>query len=236
MALIDAVNKIYRCDYCKSNFSVDTRRMNNKNELHFCSKNHANAARKKGGVIYEKVRQTHLQKYNVEFMTQHPKLKNAARSVDANKKRNNTCINRYGSMNPMGSSAIRKKCYSSSKTKISKDETKFVNFLRKNIDKDIKQQVLVNNSWLIDAYLPMYNTYIQFDGVHWHGLTKPLSEIKLLAESSSHWAAILAKYQRDLIQNDWFKKKKMQLLRIPFSSFEETSLAVFNLIVNQKKR
>ncbi len=95
----------------------------------------------------------------------------------------------------------------------SKDEEKFYEFLLKHFEVvDIQRSVVVNGRWPIDFYIKPTNCYVQFDGVYWHGLDRPILEIE--QSSSLRDKKILQKWKTDQSQNDWFAKKILKLVRI----------------------
>jgi len=86
------------------------------------------------------------------------------------------------------------------------------------------------NGWSIDAFVKEIDTYVQCDGVWWHGLDRPISEIERLAilrQDSVH-AEIYRKYNRDKAQNEWFVKNDMCLVRVTdrqINAMDENSLS-----------
>lgn len=83
---------------------------------------------------------------------------------------------------------------------------------------NIKRQVFVK-CWSIDFYVRRYCIYIQFDGIYWHGLDRP---IKIIENSESPCDRAIAKaYYRDIEQNVWFKKNNLKLIRITDREFND---------------
>ena len=76
----------------------------------------------------------------------------------------------------------------------------------------VDRQVYVNRRWHIDFYVNPIKTFIQFDGVYWHGLDRSLDEICLL--KSPRDVIILKKYNTDREQDQWFAEQKLKLVRI----------------------
>ena len=62
------------------------------------------------------------------------------------------------------------------------------------------------NGWSIDMYVCSIDTYVQYDGVYWHGLDRPIEE--------NRNAKITKKYYRDIEQVRWFALHGMKLVRI----------------------
>lgn len=77
---------------------------------------------------------------------------------------------------------------------------------------EVKRFVFVNG-WSIDIFVPSINTYVQFDGIYWHGLDRPIEEQRNLK--------IKKKYFRDIEQNEWFLSHGLKLIRITDVEWEE---------------
>lgn len=68
------------------------------------------------------------------------------------------------------------------------------------------------NGWSIDFYIHDVDAHVQFDGMYWHGLDRPIEEI---AESDSPCdAAIHRKWLRDRQQDEWFARQRRRFVRI----------------------
>ncbi len=87
---------------------------------------------------------------------------------------------------------------------ISNGERELVSVLRTMYS--IVEHTVYVNGWSIDVYVPEINVYFQFDGIYWHGLDRPISEIVD--------KKILKKVERDRQQIEWFSKNSMNLVRI----------------------
>lgn len=101
--------------------------------------------------------------------------------------------------------------------KQSKTETQFFDLLVNYFGfENVKRHVLINQ-WPIDFWIKHLDLFIQFDGVYWHGLDRPLG---VLQESQNlRDAAILRKYHTDIQQNEWFKLNNKKLIRISDREF-----------------
>lgn len=86
---------------------------------------------------------------------------------------------------------------------------------------DIQRQVFLNG-WIIDFYLPKKDLYIEIDGVYWHGLDRPLSEIKKFKTKRD--MVIYKKYLRDREQDKWFKANNLVLMRFTDKQIKEESV------------
>jgi len=151
----------------------------------FCNKKCAQEAQKKGGLINALYIQTMLCNYGVKSPLQSEKiLHKAMKTIEKSNK----------------------------KKQVSKVETCFYSILENHFDNVIQQKQI--RFWPIDFYIAKYDTYIQIDGIHWHGLDKTEDELKKLALSSAHYKSVLRKSQNDRQQNKWFLKHNIKLVRI----------------------
>ena len=159
------------------------------------------------------------------YGTDHPwKSKDVRTSIEK------TWIKKYGVDNPAKSHEImskidqvslhrkghetRKKLGTYAKSKI---EDKFYEVLCMLYGvENVERQVNINN-WSID-FLVNKNLYVQFDGVHWHGLDRDIDSIK---NSCRPVDVVIAKtYQRDIEQNKWFAENNLTLIRITDKEFK----------------
>jgi hypothetical protein len=75
----------------------------------------------------------------------------------------------------------------------------------------VERQSLVNG-WAIDFFIKPIDTYLQVDGVYWHGLDRDLEAIR--ASDAYRDKYILKVIQKDKEQNKWFAKNNVRLVRI----------------------
>lgn len=68
------------------------------------------------------------------------------------------------------------------------------------------------NGWAIDLYVQSVDTYVQVDGVYWHGLNRPIDVIK--ASLKRQDLEIYKTYVRDGIQNAYFLNNELRLVRV----------------------
>lgn len=94
--------------------------------------------------------------------------------------------------------------------KLSKPEIQLGDWLR-SIFIDVESQFEIKlegrKSWLIDYYVRDTDTYVQLDGVFWHGLNKPLEELV-------SFPRVLSQYNDDRDQDAWFLSRDLRLVRI----------------------
>lgn len=82
---------------------------------------------------------------------------------------------------------------------------------------DVSTSIVKSASHLIHGgqsifYIPEIDTYVQFDGVYWHGLDRPLEEIAKYKTKRD--VQIYKKWLSDREQDRWFKEQGMKLVRI----------------------
>lgn len=153
--------------------------------------------------IQARFKSTMLQKHGVEHALQSDEIKSKMNFRDAWKKKHQT--------------DKQNGTFSFTSSKI---EESFFNLL-KSLYKVVERQVIIDDRWSIDFYVKDIDTFIQFDGVYWHGLNRPLEEI--VKSPSPRDKRIVKGYFTDLEQNEWFEKRGLKLLRITDEEFENGS-------------
>lgn len=135
-------------------------------------------------------------------------------------------IKKYGANNPMrckevkakfDHKMIQKKGHDTKKKNgsygKSKTEDAFFTYLCENFG-NVERQIVMGN-WCID--FKVNDTYIQFDGVYWHGLDRELRMIE--SSKNPRDVIILQTRKRDEAQNLWFKRNELKLIRITDRDF-----------------
>ena len=145
-------------------------------------------------------------------------------------KRKQTCLERFGVEHPHQSAVIQQKMFSSMKGNrfVSKVELRCLTGL-KAIFGDVQQQVSVNG-WMIDFYVPFIDTYVQFDGLYWHGLS--LTEDERNNPKTKRQTDIVRKWNKDREQEVWFPANNKRLVRIredEFKMWESEGSVIENL-------
>jgi hypothetical protein len=153
--------------------------------------------------IQEKFKSSMLQKYGVEHALQSDEIKSRMDFKEAWKKKHKTDKENGN--------------FSFTSSKI--EERFFI--ILKSLYKVVERQVIINDKWSIDFYIRDIDTFVQFDGVYWHGLNRPLEEIS--KSLSPRDKRIIKGYFVDLEQNEWFEKNNLKLLRITDKEFENGS-------------
>lgn len=190
--------------------------------------------------VKEKISNTFLRRYGVRFAMQSSALRDRFQkkyfrktgymhpfsNPDVIKKIKQTCEERYGVNNSAAIPKVararltkeaRKKAHQTMvrdgffKRRSSKQEILLYGLLKK-LGYSIETQKTLNDVWPIDVYLNDLNLFIQVDGVYWHGLDRPIEEIKRLKTSRD--ATILKKIKIDATQNYFCEKNKIKLMRI----------------------
>jgi hypothetical protein len=75
---------------------------------------------------------------------------------------------------------------------------------------DVDRHVFINK-WDIDFYIKSIDTYVQLDGVYWHGLDRPIDVITLFLHPRDK--TIYNTLLRDKEQNKWFEQNDKRLIR-----------------------
>lgn len=97
----------------------------------------------------------------------------------------------------------------------------------------VERQVRIPNTrWNIDFYVRDIDTYIQVDGVYWHGLNRPLEEIK--ASTKPRDAKIARAWLSDRAQEQWFAEHGMRLVRITDKQVNQLNDVQFLLDASQE--
>jgi hypothetical protein len=163
-------------------------------------------------VIRERIRKNHIHKYGVD---------NPSQRSDVKLKKIATSLKNYGVEHPMQSEEIQQKRFKSFLTNgkglVSKIEFRCLMALRELFKEVIHQHSV--NGWMIDFYIPSQETYIQFDGVYWHGLN--LSKEQLENPTTKRMQDIASKWKRDRDQDKWFLEHSKKLVRIREDEFVE---------------
>jgi len=168
-----------------------------------------------------KAKQTCIKRYGAE---------NPFASSSIKLKCRETLMKNHGVESPMHSPEIKSK-YDWKLAKTREHQTRKLNgsYERSKIEdtfftilveefQNIDRQVIMNG-WAIDFYIKDIDMYVQFDGIYWHGLDRPIEEIRLFKNPRD--VLIEGTFKRDLQQNAWFKTNNKQLVRITDKEFKE---------------
>lgn len=230
-----------KCDICNKKYLCDDRSKNraSKQEFHFCSvKCRKKATSKPNGVLFLKAKKILFNKYGGYFVeTSHFKdeqkklcieqygVKSRLEVPEFLEKIKQTNIKKYGKQTFTGSEAHKLKLnYTEIAAKAwitkinngtcskSSSEEKLNEILKDAFGKhNVIRQFNILNQW-IDFYIKNIDTYIQVDGVYWHGLNRKLSEIKI--QKSSQDKKIYKQILRDRKLNRYMKQVGYRLIRL----------------------
>lgn len=174
----------------------------------------------KNSTVTEKRKQRWLHEYGVEHTSKLP---------ETIEKMHATNLVKYGHKSAMGNDEIKKKvnwvkrsqkCHETMKRngtyRKSKPEDRLYAVLCQFYGPhDIERQVHVPGTpkqWSFDFLIRSTGTYVQLDGVYWHGLDRPLEEHRQSTNLRS--SSIVKKWETDRAQEKWFVDHKLHLLRI----------------------
>jgi len=157
----------------------------------------------------EKRKRTHLEKYGHEETFQSPKIL---------AKREATWMKKYGQKDPRNQPHLQEIAKTKSLEAMmtspqkwsSKIENSFAETLASEYGEVIRQKRV--NGWPIDFYIPSIDTYVQLDGVYWHGLDRPIEEIR--ESSKPRDIARVGKWEQDRRQDAWFASHSLRLVRV----------------------
>ena len=163
-----------------------------------------------------KSRQTCLEHYGVEYSLSSPEIREKGKQ---------TLLEKYGVthisqskevMSKIDFKEARRKAHETMKRNKSYGKSKLEDQLFEVLvsifgEIDVARAVPIN-SWLIDFRINSRNLYIQFDGVYWHGLNRPIEKIQEFKTPRDK--IIYGTYLRDVERVRWFKEHGIQLLRI----------------------
>jgi hypothetical protein len=159
---------------------------------------------------------TMIERHGVEHLSKSAKIK---------EKKRGTYRDRYGVDNPFsdgspfrdldaavkgGQAGYRALILKRGDKMLSKPEALLTTMLHHWYGVDnVQQQVEIQHGgrkpWLIDFYVLPIDTYVEADGVFWHGLNMPYEELHESRRSQ---------YDRDRIQDEWFRTCGHRLVRI----------------------
>lgn len=158
----------------------------------------------KSDSIKNKTRDTCIERFGVPYPMQNEDVK--ARMITSLKKNDlqAIAIKRIDTMKRNGS--FRK----------SRAEDKMYNMLVEcfgviNIERNKRP---AGTAWPIDFYVTSIDTWIQVDGIYWHGLDGQLDAHRQRIASNKHSRIIVYKWEIDRRQEKWFAEHDMKLIRI----------------------
>lgn len=234
---------VYECDQCKIVFEGKyQKKFLTNRKFHLCSYECMGKSRSEEGVAinyqlqsrdmkswHDKITDTLQKRYGVKNVSSLDWIK---------KKKAESCILHFGVDNPQKCKKInhrsletRLKREEKHKTWISKPENKFRDLLNKEFGHDdVKIQCLIERKWSIDFYISSINTFVQFDGVYWHGLNRPIDVIK--NSSKKQDIAIYEKWCKDRELDKYVVDHGLRLVRITDIMFRNDPENCIKIITN----
>lgn len=207
---------ICTCDSCGSEFRIrDHVTEKSQRKFHFCSVKCRFNAQRAGGVLYRQdcalVRPDVLQKAHAASHTREAEERrslslqayHASKPVDWQNPGNTpeACAKRHQTMKTNGTYG-----------KSSVEDVLYVYLCDKYGAEHVVRNALVNDRWPIDFYVKSIDTYIQLDGVYWHGLDRPIDVIS--EHKTKRDAQIHKKWLTDREQDQWFRERQLNLIRL----------------------
>lgn len=213
---------VYRCDQCGCTYEGKyTKKFLADRQYHFCSVRCLGVSRSHGGVAVEfqlasrdmdlwqaSVQQSLLRRYGVT---------NPSSLEWVKQKKIATTRAHYGVDNPQQDPEIKRRTIethaSHGRNWMSKPEKEFRLVLEDLFGKDdVRVQVLLERKWSVDFYIRSIDTYVQFDGVYWHGLDRPIEVIK--SSMNKRDKAIYDKWVKDREFDAYVAKRGLRLVRV----------------------
>lgn len=204
------------CDSCGREFRIyDHVAEKSQRKYHFCSRKCKGVAQKSGGVLFNPntalIRPDVLQRLKISSHTLEAEERRSVslKAYHANKPSDwqnpgNTpeaCAKRHQTMKANGTYR-----------KSSVEDALYVYLCDKHGVEQIVRNALVNNRWPIDFYVKSIDTYVQLDGVYWHGLDRPIEVIS--EHRTKRDAQIHKKWLTDREQDRWFREQGLNLIRL----------------------
>lgn len=189
----------------------------------FCSRDCTSVARAENGAIRKRTQQTCLKRYGVD---------NPGKSPEVRARRRQTTIERYGVAHHWQASEIRNKTdwdlrnergHATMKLRGSYGKSKvedayYASLCETHGVENVERQATpIGTHWPIDFYVKSIDTWIQFDGVYWHGLDRPLEIIT--KHQTKRDVQIHKKWLTDREQDKWFEERGLKLIRITDRQF-----------------
>lgn len=199
--------------------------------------------------VKEKSRSTCLERYGVEcqLQTQHAK-ENAVRSFrekfgvdrpmlseEFREHMRECCRNKYGVDYPLQSDVVKMSVDWKSARQKAHETMKREGTYGKSVAEDhfyealccvygandVERQIDMNG-WSIDFHVVSIDTYVQFDGVYWHGLDRPIEAVRECV--SSRDGIIARTWEIDREQERWFREHRLRLVRVTDEEYRNSPI------------
>lgn len=213
---------ILQCDACSCRFEQVGKQRYVTAVHHFCSRRCRFYAQKAGGVLYN----PHPALVREDVIA---RVRKASHSEAASQRRSNSLREYHKNkpsdwQNPGNTAVACAKRHQTMKRngtyKKSSIEERLYEYLcaTYGVD-DVGRNVLINDRWPIDFHVKSIDTYVQLDGVYWHGLDRPINEIA--QHKTKRDVQIHKKWITDRRQDSWFKERGIRLVRLTDRQFAE---------------
>ncbi|MAE87672.1 MAG: hypothetical protein CMB80_33370 [Flammeovirgaceae bacterium] len=236
------------CDECGKEFVCpdNTKNRAKSKHMHFCSKTCTHKSMN-DGLIKSSIKKTNMERYGHESFTATKEFRDKFERSCIEKygvkshlevpaileQIKQTNLERYGKPTFTGSVAhvsqldyheIAVKAW---KTKLSNGKTKNISskqeegmyvLLCEEFGKDCVERGKKLIRQFVDFYVNTINTYIQIDGVYWHGLDRPISEIRKLGTRQDR--KIYGQILRDEKLNAHCREHDIKLVRVTDQEFD----------------
>jgi very-short-patch-repair endonuclease len=230
---------VYQCDQCQKIYEGKyQKKYMSDRKFHLCSKQCLADSRRNGGVAVEhqlqsrdmklwqsRVKQTLQDRYGVDNPS----------SLDwVKQKKIETYRLHYGVDHPQKNPEVSKRSIETYAKRyhnrwISKPEKKFGELLIEEFGSDnVKLQKLIERKWSVDFYITSIDIYIQFDGVYWHGLDRPIDEIRQSTKVRD--TVIYKKWVKDRELDVYMIDRGLKLVRITDVQFSKNPQGCINTV------
>lgn len=115
----------------------------------------------------------------------------------------------------------------------SKIERRFGGELIKKFGQENVDFQVIVNGWSIDFYVKSIDTYVQFDGVYWHGLDRPVDDLR--KSTYDRDKRIVESYDKDRKQDVWFSDRGLRLIRITDREYKENPMKAIKRVTKGNK-
>ena len=219
---------VYRCDQCDCVYEGKyTEKFLSNRRFQLCSSMCLGLSRKLGGIACDyQLAQRDMQSWQANMQAtvlEKYGVTNVSMLDDIKRKKVQTFQVRYGVDNPQQIPEVKQRTIethaSHGRNWMSKPEKEFRIVLEDWLGKDdVRVQILLEKRWSVDFYLKSLDTYVQFDGVYWHGLDRSLDEIR--SSNMKRDQAIHGKWIKDRELDAYVAQMGLRLVRVTDVEFK----------------
>lgn len=245
---------IAECNHCSKRYDIkNCVKYSLSREYHFCCFEHQKLSQKYGGSLDKAKKCIFLEKYGVITPLLLPGVNERAvklaNSIESRKKASETSYKNWGVKFPTqrpehiakcNTQASITKCNETKKRngsiRESSPERNLFSLLAKHYGKENVNRHVRLCKCSVDMYVQQIKTYIQVDGVYWHGLDRSYEALVARASISPQGKVILCKYHRDRMLDDYAKKSDIRLLRFTDKEIMSDINRIFEIIKNENNQ